>query len=142
MSYFADDLVTLFQDASLGTFGVDIFTGAEAAIPFLPSGTIHIRDTGGSGIERTQNKVTTPAYLNPSAQIMCRAATKVRAKALAQACFDKVLTVKNAMIAPADYSSYTFYREINPLQSEPIDLGADDRKQFRYAVNVIATKRP
>lgn len=129
-----DDLVTLMEDAGAGTGGTDIFVGPQASIPNIAAGVITIRATSGSGPERTHNSVTLPAYINPSAQIVIRAATWPAAQEKARRAYNAVIGVRNQIINGG------FYREINSLQ-EPFDLPLEDRGQIAQAFNVTATKR-
>lgn len=141
-----DDLVTLMQEAGVGTLNVDIFVSTSAIPPILVSGaaTVSIVETGGTAPLRTQNSVIRPAYIQPSAQIMTRARTPAMAKAKAQQAYDAVVGIRNSLVYRAPSPPFLlsgWYREINPLQ-EPFDLGLDDRKQARYVFNVIAIRRP
>ena len=135
-----DDLVTLMDDANVGTLGVDLFTSTKASPPILASGeaTLNIVETSGSSPERTQNYVIRPAYLNLSAQFMARAGTYSKAKAKAQAAYDAVVGIRNSWVTNGLSSGW--YREITPLQ-EPFDAGVDDRGQARCGFNVIAVRR-
>lgn len=142
-SFFADDLVEIFESASVGELNEDIFASTKATVPILPSGaaTVQITETSGSGPERTHNSVLRPAYIRPSAQILTRAATPALARAKAYECYDAVVGLRNIIVYTTVVESGTFYREINPLQ-EPFDVGVDDRKQARYSFNVTAVRRP
>lgn len=144
-----DDIVTLFQDAGVGTLnastGTGIFVSQNANVPLAPSGaaTVTITETPGSAPERTQNSVIIPAYIRPSAQILVRAKTSKLARAKAQECYNALVGIRNVLVyrEPQSYQLSGWYREINPLQ-EPFDLGVDDRKEVRFAFNVTAVRRP
>jgi hypothetical protein len=140
-----DDIVTLLQDAGVGTLNEDIFVTSKATVPMLSSGaaTITITETPGSGPERTQNRVIRPAYIRPSAQILARADSAIAARAKAQQAYDALVPVRNVLVyrEPQSFQLSGWYREINPLQ-EPFDAGVDDRKQARFSFNVIAVRRP
>lgn len=145
-----DDLVTLMEDNSVATFGVDLWVSTKSTLPMLASGTgavLSIVETSGSAPERTQNSVVRPGYIRPAAQILARANNYSTARAMAQAAYDAVVGIRNSwVIASREYVSGEglqsgWYREITPLQ-EPFDAGVDDRKQARCGFNVIAVRRP
>ena len=137
---FTDDLITILEDAGVGTFGVTIYASSKAAFPrFLPSGVkalLSIHTTGGSGPERVQNTLKRP-YRRPSAEIVARAPIYVDAEELAQVALDALMPIRNSYIG----SGQVFYREINPL-NEPHDIGLDDSGRARVAFNVMAVYRP
>lgn len=126
-----DDIVTVLEDASVGTHGTDLFTTTKSQVPKLAAGCVRIIDTGGSGAEHTHNSTDAPAWRNPSAQIMVSADTSDAAIAKAQAAHD-ALMVRNRMI------NGNKYRRIDPL-TEIRDMGIDDRGQVRYGFNVTGT---
>lgn len=140
-----DDIVTLLQEAGVGTLNVDIFVSTKQTVPMLSSGaaTITVTETSGSGPERTQNRVITPAYIRPAAQILARADSSKNARAKAQLAYDALVGIRNVLVyrEPQSFQFSGWYREINSLQ-EPFDAGVDDRKQARFSFNVIAVRRP
>lgn len=142
-----EDLVTLQEDASVATYGTDLFISTRGNPPYVASGCLAITETSGSAPERTHNSVIVPAYLRPAAQIMATAETYLRARALARAAYNAVVGVRNSwVIATREYESGEglqsgWYREITPLQ-EPFDAGVNDRGQARCGFNVIGVRRP
>lgn len=138
-----DDLVTLMQDAGVGTLNQDIYVSTGSNPTIAPSGTVIITETSGSGPERTQNSVIKPAYIRPAAQIMTKASTPKIAKAKAYEAYNALVGVRNVLVyrEPQSFQLSGWYREINPLQ-EPYDFGKDDAKNARFVFNVIAVRRP
>ena len=130
---FHDDLVTQLEDDDVGTFGVNIFLHARARIPMLPLGsaTCEITATGGTAPEHTQNATIYPAYLKPTCQLAFRADAPEEALEMADAAFQSVVKVRNMFIGSG------WYRSVKCLQSEPIDLGVDDRGQSKFSFNVL-----
>lgn len=140
------DLVTLCEDAGVGTHNVNIFTGSRSSPPLLASGqaSLSIVETGGTAPERTNTtrvaggsvqKVTLPAYERPSAIFITRATSPAAAEAMARAAYLAVAGFRNGFINSG------WYREITPDQ-EPNDIGSADRGETRITFNVTAIKRP
>lgn len=129
---FTDDIITRLEAQNVGTLNENIFETSLANIPILVSGeaTLQITGTGGTGVENTHNATVFPAYLRPTSQLVARADTPAAAREMADAAF-QALFVTNSFINSG------WYRSIRPLQSEPIDLGIDVRKQSQFAFNVI-----
>jgi hypothetical protein len=125
-----DDLVTLLEEDGVATYGVDLFTSTKAAPPMLPSGSLMVIETGGSGADRTHNATIRPAIVRPGAQITARALTYQRANALARLAYDAFVVVHNRWVNSG------WYLEINPLQ-EPFDGGLDARGQVQCQFNVL-----
>jgi hypothetical protein len=118
--------------------------GISAAVIFLSSMTVIpvgagpyllLRETGGSGPERTQNVTAGAAYQRPGLQYVAVASTYAAARTLARAFYDAMIGVRNQEL------SGTWYREIIMLQ-EPFDLGPDATNRAQVAGNVTAIKRP
>lgn len=125
-----NDLVTLLEADGVGTFGTSIFTSTKAAPPILPSGSLMIVATGGSGADRTHNAIIRPAIVRPGAQFTARAADYPTAERLARLAYDAVVVVRNQWINSG------WYLEIMPLQ-EPFDGGLDVRGQSQCHFNVL-----
>lgn len=130
---FAPDIVFLFAAAGLGTGGVDILTGPRGVIP--ATGAISVISTGGTGPVGTHNSVNVPAYVRPSAQIVCRYPTYVAAELKAQQAYAVLFPVRNRFV------NGTWYVQINMLQSEPFPLPEDENNLMRFAFNVNCEKR-
>ena len=83
---FDREIGKLINDASLGTFGTDMFIGMEAILPNGNGPFVLIIDTGGSEPESTHNKVAGHTYEHLSFQVVVRArgydAAKTRALAI------------------------------------------------------------
>lgn len=135
MNPFTDDLITLIQNAAAGTLGTDLFSGLKTEVPQLPlpSATIHIVATGGTSPDETHNDVITPAYLNPGAQITCRADASQDAETKARAAWLAV-RIRN------QYVNSGWYLWIKTLQ-EPYELQQEDTTQSRWVFNVIARRK-
>jgi len=125
-----DDLVTLLEADGVATFGVDLFTSTKAAPPLLPSGSLMVVATGGSGADRTHNATIRPAIVRPGAQITARASSYELAHRLAHLAYDAFVVVHNQWVNSG------WYLEITPLQ-EPFDGGLDVRGQVQCQFNVI-----
>lgn len=138
MPYWLDDLIFKLHADGVGTYGTNIFKGSKASIPVLPNGaaTLQLISTGGTNPDRTHNSVIRPAYLRPTAQLTARADGYSACETMARAAFDSLVSVRNEFI------NSTWYQEIEPLQSEFIDLGVDEKKQNRLVFNVLGNKRP
>lgn len=136
---FSADLAALFVTAGVGVVtpaaNRSIFRGSNANVPVGDGPYISIRDTGGSGPERIQNKRSSN-FEYPGAQIIVRAADPDVAYVRAKAAFNAVMEVINQTV------NGTFYLNIKPMQ-EPVDSGLDDtNKRTQFVFNVIAMKRP
>lgn len=143
---FKRDLLTLAVDAGVGTHNVNIFTSTKSSPPLLASGeaSMSIIETGGIKPLRTNTtrvaggtvqKVTLPAYEQPSAAIIIRGTQAGPASAMARAAYNAWAGFRNGFINSG------WYREIN-VESEPIDNGIADRGEIRYTFSVTAIKRP
>ena len=127
-----EDLISLLEEKSVGTFNSNIFATSMASIPLLPSGaaTCQIQTTGGTAPDNVQNNTIYPAYLQPSAQLTFRADAAQEARDMADLAFAALFVVNR-------FINSGWYQWIRPLQSEPIDMGQDSRGQARFAFNVI-----
>jgi hypothetical protein len=114
-----------------------MFATQMSTIPYLVSGlpTLNVVPTGGSGGDRTQNLVSRPSYLKPSASITVRAGTYEQAYDMAQAAFDACTGVRNQFINSG------WYLWLRPVQSQPYPLGPDGREQVMVRFNVNAYMR-
>lgn len=134
---FEDDLLTLFENQSVGDPDTNMFATQMSTIPYLASGsaTLNIVPTGGGAGDRTQNLVSRPSYLKPSASITVRAGTYEDAYDMAQAAFDACTGVHNQFINSG------WYLWVRPVQSQPYPLGPDGREQVLVRFNVNAYMR-
>ncbi len=129
---FADDMVVLLATASVTVTGI----GAKYKLPPGDGPYTILAETGGTSPERTQNTVATPAYLRPSLQVVVHAKDQAVARALAKTALLALTGIRNQTI------NGVWYREINTVQSEPMDLGQDDAGRARCSFNIDAIKRP
>ena len=111
-----------------------IFLSSMTVIPTGAGPYLLLRETGGSGPERTQNTAGA-AYQRPSLQYVAVASTYTAARTLARSFYDAMVGVRNETLSGA------WYREIVMLQ-EPFDLGPDALNRAQVAGNLTATKRP
>lgn len=95
---FIEELVTVLQGASVGTFGTNIFAASVSSIPDVETGVLTLRQTPGPSPIRIQNSVATPNFVRPNAQILARAEDVVTAKALAHAAYDALYGVRNTYV--------------------------------------------
>jgi len=112
-----------------------IFLSSMTVIPTGAGPYLLLRETGGSGPERTQNVTSGAAYQRPSLQYVAVASTYTAARTLARSFYDAMVGVRNETLSGA------WYREIVMLQ-EPFDLGPDALNRAQVAGNLTATKRP
>ena len=111
-----------------------IFLSSMTVIPTGAGPYLLLRETGGSGPERTQNAAGA-AYQRPSLQYVAVASAYTAARTLARSFYDAVVGVRNETL------SGTWYREIIMLQ-EPFDLGPDALNRAQVAGNLTCVKRP
>jgi hypothetical protein len=132
-----DDIATQLENEGVATLGVNLRASTKAAVRVLTSGaaSLHIISTGGTTPDGTQNSVITPAYINPSAQIVARADDYKTAEAMAFAAYFALVKVRNQFINSG------WYQSIKPLQ-QPFDGGVDERGQVKVVFNVLGKSRP
>lgn len=68
-----DEVAAVIQDASLGTFGTDLFVGQKAQIPGGNGPYVQVLPNEGAPGERTHNSISQPAYSTQPVQIVVRA---------------------------------------------------------------------
>jgi hypothetical protein len=128
---FLDDLVTKLEADGVGTRGVNIFTTSGVTVPKKTGATLHIKKTGGTAPEHTQNATLRPAFLLPGAQIVAAADDYDDADTFASSAYYSLGQVRNEFINSG------WYRRIRCLQ-EPHDLGVNDREQQQSGFNILA----
>jgi hypothetical protein len=97
---FIEEIVSILEGASLGTFGTDIFTGSKPVIPEGDGPYVSLAQTGGAEPMRTHSQVTTPAYPRPRLQVVVRAASQASAVAKAYAAYVALESVRNTEVTP------------------------------------------
>lgn len=95
---FAEEIVKLLTNASVGTSASSIFVGSSASVPPGDGPYCNITETGGTSPLRTQNEVATPAFVRPSAQLVFRAKTYAAARTMARAAYAALVGVRNTTI--------------------------------------------
>lgn len=95
-----EEIVTILEDAGVGTYGTDIFDSSKADIPTGAGPYLSIIETGGAPPERTQNSVSTPAYPQPTAQLVVRATDYTDARTMARAAYNALAPIRNTDITP------------------------------------------
>ncbi len=132
-----DDIATQLTAEGVAALGVDLRASTKAAVRVMASGraSLHIIATGGSSPDNTHNSVITPAYINPSAQLVSRADDYKTAETMAFAAYFALYKVRNQFINSG------WYQSIKPLQ-EPFDGGVDERGQVKVVFNVVGKCRP
>lgn len=138
---FLDDLVTILEGDSVGTFGTTIYTSTKAAPPLLPVGSavLVLIETGGTSPEKTQNDAYgqpgsgqgRPATIRPGAQIVAKSGDYDTAAALARLAYTSLVRVINRVVNSGRY------KDINVLQ-EPFDGGLDQRGNAQCKFNIVA----
>lgn len=131
---FMDDLgVRLTAEGVTSNPAAVITKGSKAVIPPVGSGAIiSIRETGGTGPTRIQNKKSANTK-RPSAQIVVRADSYPVARNKAAQAYDALDGVFNTTI------NGVRYLRIVALQ-EPTDIGLDDVGRPQVAFNVLTEK--
>lgn len=94
---FLEELVQILEDASVGTFNVDIFASSAVSIPTGDGPYLSIVETGGVAPGRIQNQIA-PAYPRPSAKIVVRAVRYVDARTMARAAYNALAAVRNQTV--------------------------------------------
>ena len=128
---FVDDLVTKLQTDGVGTLGVNIFVGSRTSQPVKSFPILHIKKTGGTSPEQTQNATLRPAFLQPGAQIVAVHQDADVAEAYASSAYYSLGQVRNEFINSG------WYRRIRCLQ-EPYDISVNDDEQSQFVFNVLA----
>jgi hypothetical protein len=133
---FADDLISLFVAAGMGTAGTDLLIGPRALVSdaAAATGVLTINPQPGSAPEGTHNSTDAPAYVRPSAQIVARAKTLAVAEAKAQAAYNVLYKVRNQFV------NGVWYRQIT-IVGEPFPIGEDDNDLLRVVFNIECVKR-
>lgn len=128
----AEDVVFLFAAAGLGVVGSTLLIGPRPVVdPTLT--TINVIPTPGAGPVGTHNLVNVPAYVRPSAQIVCRAPTYALADAKIQQAYAVVYPVRNRFV------NGTWYVHIL-VNQEPFPIG-EDENLVRFVFNISSEKR-
>ena len=125
------DLIALFTDAALGTFGEQLFHGSKA-VPKSGS-VLVVVDTLGHSALRIHNQ-RQPAIHRPTAQVSARATTRPAAESLARQAYTACFEVLNQTV------NGRFYLAMTP-QQEPFDMGTDTEGRIKYAFNVLGEAR-
>jgi hypothetical protein len=97
---FLEEIVSILETATVGTFGVDISHGKKHVVPEGAGPFLSIIQTGGTTPLRTHNEITTPAYQRPAAQLVARAATTPAALAMAQDAYEALVGIRNVAVTP------------------------------------------
>jgi hypothetical protein len=129
-----DDVLTVLTQAGVGTPGVDLFASSGMSVPTGDVPVLTVVETGGSGPQRTQNRLSPPAYRRPMAQIVCRASSYQAARAMAEAAYLALVGVRNQHV------NGCWYLEIDAMQ-EPFDLGVNVNGCAQIAFNCRALSR-
>lgn len=111
-----------------------IFLGANAALPPGEGPFLSIIETGGMGSTFIQNQAAGRTH-QPTAQILCRAATYGSARTLAAAAHAALNGVWNTEL------SGVLYQKIICRQ-DPTDVGLDVQKRPMVSFNIEVEKNP
>lgn len=130
---FVDDLIALFVEAGLGLPGTDLLIGPRAVVNSTIA-TLTVVATGGTSPMGTHNSVDAPAYVRPSAQIVCRAPTLTLAEAKIQLAYNALYKVRNRFV------NGVWYVQIK-INQEPFPIAEDDNNLVRLVFNIDCTKR-
>lgn len=132
---FLQDLIYILEHAGIGlTYGTNVFVGSRAILPTGDGPFVVLIETGGSAPEGTHNLTDVPAYVQPSAQVVCHALDYLIARDKAQEIYEAFYAIMNQLV------NGTFWRSISPKQ-EPFDLGLDDAGRARVVFNIECVKR-
>src|SRR5678816_3386916 len=111
---FIDDIITILQNAGVGTLNSNIFGSTKADVPSGDGPYLSVRATGGTSPENTHNSTTRPAYLRPGAQLVVTAKSYKTAESMAVKAFNALFPIRNQLIGSG------WHRRIRPIQSEPV----------------------
>lgn len=132
---FLDEVAAALQTAGVGVIGTSIFVSSKAIVPTGVGPYIVLIETGGSGSSKTQNDTATE---RPTAQISCRAASYLTARAMLKAAYVALggaNGVYNQTLSGVDYLSIT-------ARQNPTDIGLDGAGRAMVAFNIDAEKQP
>ena len=96
---FSEEIVRVLTDASVGTYGTNIFISEMAKIPTGNGPYLTVNETGGFRGLRIHDQAK-PAYPRPGAQIVVRATTYDAARTMARAAYNALAVVKNTAVVP------------------------------------------
>lgn len=141
---FKDELLYILSGDGVGIPLVNMFATSAKFLPKGPGPLLSVISTGGTSPDQTHNKLFSPAYLRPSAQIVCRADDYADAETMLFEAMTSLYKIRNEYIGSGIFGpTGTWFRSISLLQSEPIDLGlGGDDKRVRVAFNILGDKRP
>lgn len=131
---FLQDLISILEGAGVATYGVDLFVGSKAVIPAGDGPFVSLIETGGSAPEGTHNLVDVPAYVRPSAQVVCRGTDYLTVRSKAQDVYLAFYGVMNQVV------NGTYWRSID-IKQEPFDLNVDEKGRARVVFNIDCVKR-
>ncbi len=136
---FVEDLIELLQEGGGNVpkvFGIDVFRGPLAVIPAGDGPFLSIVEILGLPPEGTHNAAGDgfAAYINPSAQMLFRAAVYDDARIAAQAVWDLLQPIRNRFV------NGTWWRQVE-MASEVIDLLPDKDGRARVSFNIDVIKR-
>src|SRR5678816_2287333 len=100
---FIDDIITILQNAGVGTLNSNIFGSTKADVPSGDGPYLSVRATGGTSPENTHNSTTRPAYLRPGAQLVVTAKSYKTAESMAVKAFNALFPIRN----PVSYTHLT-----------------------------------
>src|SRR6188472_2048050 len=98
-----DELGAALQAAGVGTVNTDILLTANAPIPTGSGPYLTMIETGGFEAERTQNTISSPAYVNPTVQITVRGKLPSEIRDMAQEAYDYFTGVRNTTLSSVFY---------------------------------------
>lgn len=131
---FLDEIAQRLEDEGVGTVGILIFRGAKAVIPPGLTELITLIETGGTDAARMHNST----LARPGAQIVARATTYPRARALALLAFDALggdTGLDNITLSGIVYVSISSRQSLT-------DLGLDGAGRPMVGFNIEVEKQP
>lgn len=96
---FAAEIIGLLEGASVGTFGVDIFTSSKSVVPDGDGPYTSLLETGGTAGLRVHDQLK-PKYPRPAARIVVRATDPKVAHDLCWVAYNALAGVRNATVTP------------------------------------------
>ena len=122
-------LVANVTDTSL-VLGTNLFLGR---LPDTPSTCVSVYETGGLTPIEAMGGSSLPAFIQPRAQLLVRAASYAAAASLAEDCFKKLTLIDNEAL------SGTKYLRVEGIQS-PFYLERDGQERVVFACNYQAQR--
>lgn len=128
------DIITVWENASLGTYNTTFFEGSRASVPATGGPFGLVTASGGTKPEFVQNN-SVPVWRFPSAQITVYSVGYIAAYDFASSLWNALAVVINAMI------NSTKYKKIDAI-GDLRDMGVDSLGRSMIVFNIVGEKGP